>query len=188
MVIDIWISFDILRLVPLNSMSDPLMYKCHYWPRKSHDLPRNNRSSLSAHLNGLDIGLLLVQYGVHHLVRGKESVNIFESKTYHESQCALPSSHKNRTMRHTFGFREEYVLSITVSFLGLQPFTTNEEVLTMIGTQTALSTPKIMYVFQPIFLIAGGVMYTIMKLQIQFAAVEMDEPFWRALRGKISDG
>jgi hypothetical protein len=61
-------------------------------------------------------------------------------------------------------------------------------ILTMIGTQTALSTPKIMYVLQPIFLIAGGVMYTIMKLQIQFAAVEIDEPFWRALRGKISDG
>lgn len=27
-----------------------------------------------------------------------------------------------------------------------------------------------------------------MKLQIQFAAVDIDEPFWRALRGKISDG
>ena len=60
--------------------------------------------------------------------------------------------------------------------------------LTMIGTQTVLSTPKMMYVFHPIFLIAGGVMYTIMKLQIQFAAVEMDEPFWRALRGRISEG
>jgi hypothetical protein len=44
------------------------------------------------------------------------------------------------------------------------------------------------YVLQPIFLIAGGVMYTMMKLQIQLAAVEIDEPFWRALRGKISDG
>jgi hypothetical protein len=58
----------------------------------------------------------------------------------------------------------------------------------MIGTQTALSTPKMIYVLQPIFLIAGGVMYTMMKLQIQLAAVEIDEPFWRALRGKISDG
>jgi hypothetical protein len=120
MIIDIWISFDILRLVSLNSMSDPLMYKCHHWPRKSHDLPRNNRSSLSAHLNCLDVGLLLVQYGVYHLVGGKESVNVLESKTYHESQCEPPSSHINRTTTHTFRLREEDVLLITVSFLGLK--------------------------------------------------------------------
>jgi hypothetical protein len=89
---------------------------------------------------------------------------------------------------HTFGFREEDVLITTVSFLPTRKYTPIREVLTMIGTQTAFSTPKIMYVLQPIFLIAGGVMYTIMKLQIQLAAVEIDEPFWRALRGRISDG
>jgi hypothetical protein len=91
-------------------------------------------------------------------------------------------------MTHTFRFREEDILKITVSFMAFDTHTSNGRILTIIGTQTALSTPKIMYVLQPIFLIAGGVMYTIMKLQIQLAAVEIDEPFWRALRGRISDG
>jgi len=58
----------------------------------------------------------------------------------------------------------------------------------MIGTQVAFKTAKMIYVLQPILRIAGGVMYTIMKLQIQLAAVDIDEPFWRALRGKISEG
>jgi hypothetical protein len=91
-------------------------------------------------------------------------------------------------MRHTFRFREEDVLFNTVSSIAPTTCTQTREGLTMIGTQTALSTPKMMYVLQPIFLIAGGVMYTMMKLQIQFAAVEIEEPFCRALRGKISDG
>jgi len=60
--------------------------------------------------------------------------------------------------------------------------------LTMIGTQVALRTAKMMYVLQPMLRIAGGVMYTMMKLQIQFAAVLMELPFWRALRGNISEG
>ena len=46
----------------------------------------------------------------------------------------------------------------------------------MMGTHVAFSTAKMIYVFQPRFLIAGGVMYTMMKLQIQFDAVEMEEP------------
>lgn len=56
------------------------------------------------------------------------------------------------------------------------------------GTQVAFKTAKIIYVRQPMLRIAGGVMYTMMKLHIQFAAVDMEEPFWRALRGRISDG
>jgi len=58
----------------------------------------------------------------------------------------------------------------------------------MIGTQSELSTAKMMYVLQPMLRIAGGVMYTIMKLQIQLEAVDMELPFWRALRGSISLG
>ena len=37
-------------------------------------------------------------------------------------------------------------------------------------------------------LIAGGVICTIRKLQIQLLAVEILEPFCRRRRGKISDG
>jgi hypothetical protein len=61
-------------------------------------------------------------------------------------------------------------------------------ILTIMGTQVAFNTAKMMYVFQPMLRIAGGVMYTMMKLQIQLAAVLMELPFWRALRGKISEG
>jgi hypothetical protein len=46
----------------------------------------------------------------------------------------------------------------------------------MIGTQVAFRTAKMIYVFQRMLRIAGGVMYTIMKLQIQLAAVLIDEP------------
>jgi hypothetical protein len=97
------------------------MYKCHHGVEEYHALPRSNQSGLSAHLDGLDVRLLLlIQYGIHHLVAGKESVNVLESKTYHKSQCELTSSHADRTMGLTFRFREEYVLSITVSFLDLE--------------------------------------------------------------------
>ena len=44
------------------------------------------------------------------------------------------------------------------------------------GADSPFRTAKMMYVLQPMFLIAGGVMYTIRKLQIQLEAVEIDEP------------
>jgi hypothetical protein len=57
----------------------------------------------------------------------------------------------------------------------------------MMGTQTALRMAKMMYVFQPMFWMAGGVIWTMRKLQIQLLAVETEEPRWRRRRGRISD-
>ena len=60
--------------------------------------------------------------------------------------------------------------------------------LTLIGTQVAFKTAKMIYVLHPMFVIAGGVIYTIRKLQIQLALVEILLPRWRSLSGRISDG
>lgn len=80
-------------------------------------------------------------------------------------------------MAHTFGFWEEEVLYTLISQLfEIQPLRLNGK-LTMIGTQVAFNTAKMMYVLQPMLRIAGGVMYTMMKLQIQLAAVLMELPF-----------
>ena len=58
----------------------------------------------------------------------------------------------------------------------------------MMGTQVAFKTAKMIYVRQPILRMAGGVIYTMVKLHTQLAAVDIAEPCWRALSGSISDG
>jgi hypothetical protein len=88
---------------------------------------------------------------------------------------------------HTFSLREEEILCTTVSHV-LAKISPTVAKLTMIGTQVAFNTAKMIYVFQPILRIAGGVIYTMIKLQIQLAAVDMELPFCLALSGRISEG